>query len=300
MRLGGWTRKALWGAGLGLVLSLASFAARPALAADPTDEAADPVKRGAYLFIAGNCKDCHTNKEGGAPLAGGLPLATDFGTFYTPNISPDKEFGIGNWTDADFINAFRNGISPTGSYYYPSFPFTSFTNMTDEDIKAIRAYLMTQKPQKIPNKKHDLTFPFSIRPGLALWRALFFTPGPYLYDRAMDEVWNRGAYLVNGIAHCGECHTARNALGALDKRDLLGGGKVGKSKPPNITSDPEHGIGKWTLKDITGFLVDGVTPSGDVVSTEMKEVVNETSKLTPEDRMAIAIYLKSVPPVIKH
>src|SRR5437868_1541599 len=122
MQLVGWTRKAFWGAGLGLVLSLASFAARPALAADPTDEATDPVKRGAYLFIAGNCMDCHTNaKEGGAPLAGGLPLTAEVlgisGTFYTPNISPDKEFGIGNWTDADFINAFRNGVSPTGSYY---------------------------------------------------------------------------------------------------------------------------------------------------------------------------------------
>lgn len=298
------TRKILGAAALALVLTLAAAGgpmAKPLQKADnPSEEGTDPVKRGAYLFNAGNCANCHTDvKNNGAPLAGGRALETDFGTFLSPNISPDKATGIGNWTDQDFIQAFRHGLSPTGSYYYPTFPFTSFTNMTEDDIKALRAYIMTQKPVKAANKPHDLNFPFNIRAALSVWRSLFFVPGPYVYDRAMDEVWNRGAYLVNGVTHCGECHTPRNMLGALDKRALLSGGLVGKKKAPDITSDPERGIGKWSLADIVSFLASGVTPEGDVVNEAMMEVVNETKKLTAADRMAMAIYLKSVQPVVQ-
>lgn len=294
-------RKILGAAALALVLALAGTGGLMAKSAqkvdDPSEEGADPIKRGAYLFNAGNCANCHTDvKNNGAPLAGGRALdVPPFGTFYSPNISPDKETGIGNWTDQDFIQAFRHGLSPSGSYYYPVFPFTSFTNMTDEDIKALRAYLMTQKPVKAVNKKHDTLM---IRPAMAVWRGLFFVPGPYLYERSMDEVWNRGAYLVTGVTHCGECHTPRNMLGAFDKRAPLAGGQVGKKKAPDITNDPAHGIGKWTLKDIVSFLENGVTPEGDVVNEAMQEVIAETKKLTPADRMAMAIYLKSVQPPV--
>lgn len=300
------TRKILGAAALALVLALAGaggLMAKPLQKADdPTEEGTDPVKRGAYLFNAGNCANCHTDvKNNGAPLAGGRVLEVGgFGTFYSPNISPDPEHGIGKWTDADFIQAFRHGVSPSGDYYYPTFPFTSFTNMTEDDIKALRAYIMTQKPVKAANKPHDLNFPFSLRSmAMGFWRAVFFVPGPYVYDRAMDEVWNRGAYLVNGVTHCGECHSPRNMMGAMDKRAWLSGGEVGKKKAPDITSDPERGIGKWSLNDIVSFLASGVTPEGDVVNESMMEVVNETKKLTAADRMAMAIYLKSVQPVIQ-
>lgn len=294
------TRKFLGGAAVALVLILAGAGGLLAKSLqridDPTEESTDPVQRGAYLFNAGNCADCHTDtKNNGAPLAGGLAFTTQFGTFYSPNISPDKETGIGNWTEQDFIQAFRHGLSPSGSYYYPAFPFTSFTNMNDDDIKALRAYILTLRPVKAASKKHDTLL---IRPLMAVWRGLFFVPGPYVYDRSMDEVWNRGAYLVNGVTHCGECHTPRNMLGGFDKRAFLAGGEVNKKKAPDITSDPNRGIGKWTLKDITSFLESGVTPQGDVVNEAMQEVISHTKKMTAADRMAMAIYLKSVQPTV--
>jgi mono/diheme cytochrome c family protein len=275
-----------------LVLGLA---ASSALAAD--DEA---VKRGAYLFAAADCAGCHTDvKNNGKPLAGGRALATPFGTFYGPNITPDPKFGIGDWTEAQFHRALREGINEHGSYMFPVFPFTSFTNLTDGDISDLWAFLETQAPVAQRNKRHEITPPFGYRFTLVFWRLLFFDEGPWKSDPARDAVWNRGSYLANAVAHCGECHTPRNFLGAMKTSQAFSGNPKGpdNQRAPNITPDPEKGIGKWSLEDIETVLKTGQLPYFDYVGSGMAEVVKGTSHLTDEDRHAIAVYLKALKPV---
>jgi mono/diheme cytochrome c family protein len=260
----------------------------------------EQVKRGAYLFAAADCAGCHTDVKGNGPaLAGGRPLATPFGTFYSPNITPDKATGIGNWSLADFGRALREGISPEGYYYFPVFPYTSFTHMSDQDVADLFAFLQMQKPVAQPNRPHDVKPPFSWRFTLAGWRMLFFKPGPITPEAGKDAVWNRGRYLAEAVAHCGECHTPRNFLGATEKSVAYSGDPNGPDgqKTPNITSDPTTGIGNWSLEDITKVLKTGETPDFDEVGRGMAEVVKGTSRLTDEDRTAIATYLKSLPPV---
>jgi mono/diheme cytochrome c family protein len=267
-------------------------AAVPTRAAD--DEAA---KRGGYLFAAADCVGCHTDvKNDGKPLAGGRALATPFGTFYGPNITPDPKNGIGGWTEAQFHRALREGINDHGSYMFPVFPFTSFTGLTDRDISDLYAFLKTQAPVPQANKRHDVTPPFSFRFGLIFWRWLFFDEGPVKPDPAHDAVWKRGYYLANAVAHCGECHTPRNFMGALKASKEFAGNPQGPDgmKVPNITPDPEKGIGKWSLEDIETLLKTGQLPDFDFVGSGMAEVVKGTSQLTDEDRHAVAVYLKSL------
>jgi mono/diheme cytochrome c family protein len=256
--------------------------------------------RGAYLANAADCTSCHTDREhGGRPYAGGRAIPTPFGTFYSPNITPDPETGIGRWSDAQFLRALRFGVGPDGRNYYPAFPYTSFTRITDEDVLAIKAYLFSLPPVRQTDRPQALSFPYSWRPLLTLWKWLYFRSGPFRPDPAKSATFNRGAYLVNALAHCGECHTPRNWLGAMEQDRFLAGtpaGPGGKTVP-NITSDPRSGIGKWSVDDIATLLKTGEKPDGDFIGGAMGEVVDSTARLTDADRHAIAVYIHSVPPV---
>ena len=269
----------------------------PAAAGASSDAAS--AERGKYLVDAANCIGCHTDKKhNGLPFAGGGAIATSFGLYYSRNITPDPIFGIGAWSDQDFLRALRRGISPSGTHYFPAFPFPSFTGMTDRDILDIRAYLLTQKPAPVANEPHDVAFPYDVRSTMLFWRLLYFNEGPLAPIPGESPEWNRGSYLVNAVGHCGECHTPRNALGALDADRRFAGSKLADGKRvPNITSDTTDGIGKWSVDDIVSLLKYGATPSFDFVQAPMSEVVEGTSKLSEADRKAIAIYLKSLTPL---
>ncbi|MFZ3235556.1 MAG: cytochrome c [Stellaceae bacterium] len=269
--------------------------AAPVGAAEP-----DLVVRGAYLANAADCVACHTDAEhGGQPFAGGRAIATPFGTFYSPNITPDRETGIGRWSEAQFRRALRDGVRPDGANYYPVFPYPSFTKIADPDVRAIKAYLFSLPAVRQRNRPPDVAFPFSWRFLLTGWKLLFFNRGPFQPNPDRGAVWNRGAYLVTALAHCGECHTPRNFLGAAEPSRLLAGTAHGPDgKPvPNITPDRDTGIGNWSEDDIVGVLTDGHTPDFDFVGGAMAEVVKSTARLSAEDRHAIAIYLKSVAPI---
>ena len=272
------------------------------LGCSPAATAADSgaVARGAYLATAAGCENCHTDQaHGGRPYAGGPGLATPFGTFYSPNITPDSQTGIGRWSDAQFVRALREGVRPDGANYFPVFPYPSFTGITDDDALAIKAYLFSLPAVRQANRPHDVSFPVSWRFLQSGWKLLFFTPGPFRPAPGRTATYNRGAYLVTALAHCGECHTPRNFLGAPDPDRFLAGtpdGPDGK-KVPNITSDLKAGIGNWSEDDIVGVLTDGHKPDFDFVSGTMGKVVEDTARLTEEDRRAIAIFLKSVPAV---
>ena len=263
--------------------------------------AQDALVRGEYLFNVGGCLGCHTDvKNGGPPLAGGRELKTPFGTFYGPNITPDPTHGIGRWSEADFIRAMRQGIRPDGSHYFPVFPFTSFTKIVDADLRDLFAYLRAQPPVARPNKPHDVGFPFNLRFLQIGWKWLNFTPGPMRPDLARNAAVNRGAYIVEALAHCGECHTGRDWTGGTiasmrlaGTRDAPEGGSI-----PNITPDPRTGLGKWSPADLKDLLKLGLTLEGDFVGSSMAEVVrNSTSKLTDADIEAVIAYLRALPAV---
>ncbi len=253
---------------------------------------ADAVKRGEYLADAADCVGCHTDKKHhGQPFAGGGEVPTPFGIYFSGNITPDPVHGIGAWSDQDFLRALRQGISPSGEYYFPAFPFPSFTGMTDRDILDIRAYLLTQQRATTVNQPPAAAFPYNVRSSMEPWRLLYFSEGPLAPDPSKAPEWNRGRYLVSAVAHCGECHTPRDSMGGLETEHSLAGADLA----PNITPDVAHGIGKWSLDDIATVLKLGKKPDGSAVKSPMSEVAEGTSKLTDADRLAIAVYLKSVP-----
>jgi mono/diheme cytochrome c family protein len=263
--------------------------------------AADPaaVARGKYLFEASDCSGCHAGNGTSADPSGGLGLDTPFGTFRAPNITPDKRYGIGSWSQAEFQRALREGVGKHGEYLFPVFPYTSFTRLTDKDAADIYAYLMTLPPVPAPDKPHEAKAPFGWRSLLLGWRMLFFTEGVKPPDAAKSADWNRGDYLVHAVGHCGECHTPRNALGAM-KTAMAFSGNVGGpdgQNAPNITSDAATGIGDWSIADIQNLLKTGMTPDSDLVGSGMKAVVRGTSRLTDADRHAMAVYIKSLPPI---
>ena len=263
--------------------------------------AADPaaVARGKYLFEASDCSGCHAGNGTSADPSGGLGLDTPFGTFRAPNITPDKRYGIGSWSQAEFQRALRQGVGKHGEYLFPVFPYTSFTRITDQDSADIYAYLMTLAPVNAPNKPHEAKAPFGWRSLLLFWRALFFSEGAQRPDTTKSAEWNRGDYLVHAVGHCGECHTPRNALGAM-KPSMAFSGNVGGpdgQNAPNITSDVTTGIGDWSIADIQNLLKTGMTPDSDLVGSGMKAVVRGTSKLTDADRHAMAVYIKSLPAI---
>jgi mono/diheme cytochrome c family protein len=283
-----------------VVLCAALLVGRTSAAGAQTLDA-DAVKRGEYILNLAGCASCHTDeKNKGAPLAGGVAIKTPFGTFYGPNITPDPKDGLGAWTEAEFIRALREGVGRDGSQLFPVFPFTSFTKMSDADAKDLWAYLRSVPPSPTPNKAHDVGFPFNVRLAQMGWKLLFFTPGRFQPDPAKSEQVNRGAYVAQALSHCGECHTPRNALGGLKTSEAFAGNPKPPEgdKVPNITPDPESGLGKWSDADIAEVLKSGMTPDGDFVGSSMAEVVRNTSgKMTDGDMRAVVSYLRSLPPV---
>jgi mono/diheme cytochrome c family protein len=274
-----------------------AVAAAIATAAPSTGHAAGDPARGEYLYHAGGCESCHTAKDG-APLAGGVRLEMPFGAFVAPNITPHPQAGIGGWSEADFVSAMTEGISPEGDPYYPAFPFTSYMRMTEQDLRDLKAWLDTVAPVATPAPPHDVAFPFSLRVGLWPWRWLFFDKQPFVADPAKSDEWNRGAYLVQGPGHCGECHSPRNLLGVVDESRAFDGndnGPDGKSVPG---LRPDDNIGGWSVGDVVTILQLGLTPDGDFMGGAMTDVIkNDTSKLTDADVRAIAVYLKDLPPL---
>ncbi len=229
-------------------------------------------------------------------LAGGVRLATDFGTFVTPNISSDAVDGIGTWTVSDLANALKRGVSPQGYHFYPAFPYTSYARMKLADIADLHAFLKTLPPVRGRAPAHELRFPFTIRRGIGLWKRVFLSDRPVVTLAGASDQVRRGQYLVEGPAHCGECHTPRNLAGGLKTDEWLAGARMpdGKGVARNITSGP-GGIGNWSADDIAYFLQSGMKPSFDPVGGQMAEVIRNTAHLPDADRAAIAAYLKAVP-----
>ncbi|MDQ4059772.1 MAG: cytochrome c [Pseudomonadota bacterium] len=257
------------------------------------------LANGERMFWAGGCAGCHSPKhEEATKLAGGIPLKTPFGTFYAPNISPHPEAGIGRWSELDFVNAMLRGVSPDGAHYFPAFPYLSYQRMRTEDVLDLFAYLKTLEPIPARAPAHDIGFPFNIRRGLGLWKLINLDGKRFAPDPQKSELVNRGAYLVEGAGHCGECHTPRNLFMGLDHSRWLAGGVApeGDAVIPNITPHPD-GIGSWSEKDIVEALTSGFTPDYDSLGGPMTAVVRHTSRLPEEDRRAMAAYLKAVPPI---
>lgn len=253
---------------------------------------------GEYLLNAAGCVACHT-AEGGRPLAGGRAFVTPYGTFYSPNITPDRETGIGTWSRAQFVAALKHGTSPDGVAYFPVFPYTSYRLMSDQDAGAIHDHLQSLEPYQQQNREHDLAWWLG-RWMMKLWQWWNLDPLVPM-PVTKDPMINRGRYLVDALGHCGECHTPRNWSGVMVRQShYLAGSKQGPDGDavPNITTDRSNGIGKWDADDLQYFLETGTLPNGDYAGGLMTDVIdNSTSKLTAADRKAMAAYLKTVPAV---
>ncbi len=281
---------------------LIQFLAGCVIAASPAVVFADQpqpdlVKRGEYLARVGDCFSCHT-KEGGPALAGGRQVETPFGTISSPNITPDKDTGIGNWSDDQFYRIMHDGLDDRGEYVYPVMPYDHYTKVTREDVLAIKAFLFSQPAVHAPQPPSHLSFPFNIRASLGVWRALFFKPGEFQPDPQASAEVNRGAYLVEGLGHCGACHTPRNILSGSEHSKQFAGGEISGQGwfAPNISSDIREGIGSWSDQQITDYLRSGVAPGKAVVAGPMAEVVHTSLQyLNDDDVHAMAAYLKATP-----
>jgi mono/diheme cytochrome c family protein len=269
----------------------AALAGSPALAADDGYSA---MERGRYLADAADCMPCHT-VPGGKPWAGGRAIETPFGNLVSPNITPDRETGIGAWTDNEFADALQKGVGRGGEHLYPAMPYTYYTKVTREDVMAIRAYLNTIEPVRNKVVSNQLPFPFDIRASMLAWNELFFQEGEYKPNTSKPAEWNRGAYLVEALGHCGGCHTSKNALGGDETSKALQGNNLQGWFAPNLTNDERNGLGKWSPDEIVQYLQTGHN-SWAAASGPMAEVVQySTSRMKPEDLHAIAVYLKDQP-----
>ncbi len=261
----------------------------------------DLIEKGKYIFHASGGCSCHTDtKNDGAFLAGGRPINTPFGTFFGTNISPDPATGIGKWTDEDFVRAMTKGLSPEGNHYFPVFPYTSFHNITQEDLIALKAYLFSIPAVNQKNIPHDLILPFGRQALLMIWKNVVWSPQTFISNPEQTKSWNRGAYIAQALAHCGECHTPRNLLGGLKTYLHFSGSKEGPEGElaPNITPHKITGIGDWTKVDISYFLETGMKPDGDYTQGLMAEVIEHGYYyLKVEDLDAVAEYLISLLPI---
>jgi mono/diheme cytochrome c family protein len=258
---------------------------------------ASAVERGAYLARAADCMVCHTT-QGGKEYAGGLGFKLPFGTLYSTNITPDKETGIGNYSDQDFLNALHRGTRRDGARLYPAMPYTSYTYITDADALAIKAYLFSLAPVRAVPPANTLTFPFNQRWAMAFWSALFNPDTRFEPDTSKSPEWNRGAYLAEALAHCGECHTPRNLAFALNNRKKFGGALTAGWRAFNISSDKATGLGAWSDDDIFSYLSTGHAAGHGTASGPMGEAVDHSfSQLAPEDIRAMVAYLRSVPAI---
>ncbi len=273
----------------------AGFLATPPASAQGGDQ--DLVKRGEYLATAGDCVACHT-APGGKPFAGNYPLNTPIGVIMTPNLTPDKETGLGDWTEEDFEKSFRHGIGKDGEYLYPAFPFGWYTKVTADDTKAIFAYLKSLPAVNEKKKDNGIDFPFNIRSALITWRTAFFKEGEFKPDPNASAEVNRGGYLVEGLGHCGMCHNENKLVGNSSLAGKLGGGVIDGWYAPNITPDDQQGIGAWTDEEVVSYLKTGTAPGNrpGVAAGPMRQTIDESlSKMTDADLKAIVAYLRSVP-----
>jgi mono/diheme cytochrome c family protein len=264
----------------------------------PAAEDGGAVDRGEYVFRAAGCHACHTDTEGdGQPLAGGRPFDTPFGRFYSPNITPHPEHGIGSWSAGDLWQALTEGEGPGGTHYYPVFPFPSYAAMTRSDANDLHAYLMSVTPVAVASREHDLPWYLSWRLAARIWKWMFLEEGTFEPTAGKSETWNRGAYLVRALGHCGECHTPRGSAGNLLRDQHLAGNPEGPDGDavPGIRSDTEEGLDAWSESEIATYLKSGEDPDFDFAGGEMVTVIEDsTSHLTDEDRAAIATYLKDL------
>jgi mono/diheme cytochrome c family protein len=263
---------------------------------------APPEQRGEYVFhLAGGC-GCHTDfKNKGAFLAGGRGIQTPFGVVYATNITPDRATGLGAWSEADFTRAMTQGVRRDGEPLFPVFPYTSFNRMDAQDLKDLWAYLRTVPPVKQDNRPHELRPPFGLRSSLGPWKALYFKPAPFARDPSASDRVNRGAYIVQALAHCAECHTPRTAMGALNPGMAFAGSLAGPEGDPvpNVTPDRKTGIGVWTPAELTEFLQTGMRPAGDKVQGLMREIIQDGyARTAAADQEAVAAYLKTLKPIV--
>jgi mono/diheme cytochrome c family protein len=267
------------------------------LAATQVNATPELIARGEYLARAGNCMGCHTAR-GGSAYAGGRGIETPFGTVYSSNLTPHPATGIGAWSPDHFWRALHNGRSRDGRLLYPAFPYPNYTLVTREDADAIYAYLHSLRPVSQANRAHGLRFPFNTQAALAVWRALYFSPGVQRIESTRSAEWNRGAYLVQGLGHCNACHGSRNALGATAGPLDFGGGLIPMQNwyAPSLSDPREAGVADWDLQQITGLLKTGVTPQASVLGPMAEVVGRSTQYLSDADLRAIAVYLKSLPP----
>jgi len=260
------------------------------------------IERGKYLALAGNCASCHTTASGEF-MAGGLAFETSFGTIYSTNITPDAATGIGDWTATDFLNSMRHGVRPGGEHLYPVFPYTAFTKVTDEDIAAIFAYLQSIPAVLQAAPENDIAFPFNMRSLMAIWKTLFFDAGAYVADESRPADWNRGAYVVEALAHCGACHSPRNYLGAEQAGMAMSGGVYADKVPngtvrpwsaPNLTGAP-NGLGMWAHEEVAAYLKNGINSYVETFGPMNEVIINSTRHLSDDDVSSMAVYLKSLP-----
>ncbi len=254
------------------------------------------IERGKYLAQAGDCIACHT-VPGAKIFSGNRPMPTPFGTLYAPNITPDRETGIGKWTADDFHKMMHTGRGPDGKLLYPAMPFASYTKVTRADNDAIFAYLRSVPPVRLATREHDLRFPYNNRSLLIGWRTLYFNEGEYQPDRSKSVEWNRGAYLVQGLGHCAMCHTPINALGGSSQEEAFRGGLIPMQNwyAPSLTSNKEAGLGNWHIQDIMDLLQTGVSNRGTVYGPMAEVTYNSLQYMTDEDIRAMAVYLKALP-----
>lgn len=272
--------------------------------AAPAGSAGEQIARGEYLALAGNCASCHT-APGGAFMAGGLAFETPFGTIHSTNITPDVETGIGGWSERDFLNSMRHGVRPDGEHLYPVFPYASYTRMTDADVAALWAWMQQLPAVRQGAAANDLPFPFNVRALMAVWKALFLEPGAFEADPSQPEDWNRGAYLVEALAHCSACHTPRNLLGAERRHLAMSGGEYldrvpgGGHRPwsaPNLTSS-ERGLGLWSREDLAAYLKEARNSFLESFGPMNEVIMNSTRHLEAADVEAMAVYLESLPAI---
>jgi mono/diheme cytochrome c family protein len=280
----------------GTRVAVADYHAGHPTGVPPTLAGADAMARGEYLARAADCVACHT-APGGKPFAGGLAFKLPVGTLYSPNLTPDRETGIGAWSDADFVKAMHEGIGKDGEFLYPAFPYTAYTLMTRDDVLAIKAYLFSLAPIHNSPPEDDMKFPFNQRYLMFFWDRLFNTEQRFRPNADQTPAWNRGAYLVEALGHCGECHTPRNLLYARSGRKFAGAVLTGW-KAYNVTSDTQSGVGAWSDEELAAFLSTGHAPGHSSASGPMADVLDNSLRfLTPDDIRAMVAYLKTIPPI---
>ncbi|MBW7013667.1 c-type cytochrome [Pseudomonas sp. N040] len=274
--------------------ALQAQAAAPAPAPAPAP-AQTQVQQGEYLARAGDCTSCHT-AQNGQPFAGGFRLDTPFGYLLAPNITPDQQTGIGNWSADDFYRALHAGVNKKGQYLFPAMPYTSYTKVTRADSDALFAYLMSLPPVSNAVEVNHLQFPFNLRLSMLGWNELYFNKGSYQPDPKQTPAWNRGAYLVEGLGHCSECHSPRNVLGGIEQKKTFTGADIDGWFALNLTGNLKTGLGQWSVTDIATYLKTGADKSKSTTLGPMAEVVhNSLGFMTEDDLLAMAEYLKTLP-----